>query len=80
MQSLNIEHAGNIELFESTEIIIQRFNNELDKENVSRLARSKEHWLGTGFDYRIIDGGTNLMAGVDLIESGGRAYQDINQF
>jgi len=68
---LDIDHAGNNELFKSAEIIIQRVNYELDKVNIPRLALSKEHWDGTGFSYRMIDGDTNIMAGLDLIETRG---------
>jgi len=67
----DIDHAGNNELFGNAEIIVQRANYELDKLGNPRLALSKEHWDGPEFNYKIIEGDTTIMEGIDLIETSG---------
>jgi N-acyl homoserine lactone hydrolase len=65
------DHAGNHELFTNSELIVQRRHYEAAKAGHARSGRSREHWDAPGLRYRLIDGDTTLLPGVELIESSG---------
>lgn len=65
------DHAGNHELFTNAELIVQRQHYELATSGFERFAQNREHWDAPGLRYRQVDGDTELLPGIELIESSG---------
>ncbi|HEX2623576.1 MAG TPA: N-acyl homoserine lactonase family protein [Phototrophicaceae bacterium] len=64
------DHAGNNDLFQKSEFIVQRahYDNALINP---RFAVSRLHWDQPSLNYRFIDGDMTLLPGLDLIETSG---------
>lgn len=67
----DMDHAGNHEVFTDAELIVQRQHYELAKSGFERFGRNREHWDAPGLRYRQIEGDTELLPGIELIESSG---------
>lgn len=65
------DHAGNHDLFASAELIVQRSHYDVAKAGDPRFAVIREHWDAPQLTYRLVDGDTAVLPGVDLIESSG---------
>jgi N-acyl homoserine lactone hydrolase len=65
------DHAGNHEDFPSAEFVVQRVHHEAATQGGERWARMREHWDAPGLRVRLVDGDTELLPGIELIESGG---------
>lgn len=65
------DHAGNHEQFTNAELIVQRQHYELARSGFVRFASNREHWDAPDLRYRLIDGDTELLPGIELIESSG---------
>src|SRR5262245_57114948 len=65
------DHAGNHEVFAGAELIVQRSHYEAARAGHPRFASVREHWDHPALHYRLIDGDTTLVPGVDLIETSG---------
>lgn len=66
------DHAGAHDAFPNAEIVVQRTHYAVAKEGTDRrymMARS--HWDAPGLRYRLIDGDTELLSGIELIETSG---------
>jgi N-acyl homoserine lactone hydrolase len=68
---LDPDHSGNHELFTNAELIIQKKHYEAARAGHVRAARTRDHWDLPGLRYRLIEGDTKLVPGVELIESTG---------
>ena len=68
---LDDDHSGNHDLFTRAEFIIQRQHYELAKGGHPRFAANRAVWDHPSLRYRLIDGDTELMAGVALLETSG---------
>ncbi|MEU8471257.1 N-acyl homoserine lactonase family protein [Streptomyces sp. NPDC029006] len=69
---LDPDHAGNHDLFPDAEFVIQRGHYERAKAGVpARLEMARAAWDQPRLKYRLVDGDTELLPGVDLVESPG---------
>lgn len=71
---LDPDHAGGTDEFPDAEIVIQREQIEAARAEVHpRFARTRANWDAPGLHYRIVEGDTKLVPGVELIAAGGHA-------
>lgn len=69
---LDVDHAGMLDAFPNAEIAVQRAMYETAKvEAHPRFAMTRAHWDNPNLRYRLLDGDTELVPGVTLIETGG---------
>ncbi len=66
------DHAGNHEAFLQAEWVVQRAHHTNALGN-PRFATSRPHWDRPEARYRFVDGDTQLLPGLDLIETSGHA-------
>jgi N-acyl homoserine lactone hydrolase len=67
----DVDHAGNHEVFTDAEVVVQRQHYELAKSGFERFATNREHWDAPGLHYRLLDGDTELLPGIELIDTSG---------
>jgi N-acyl homoserine lactone hydrolase len=66
------DHAGSHDAFPSAELIVQRRHYEVARAGSHpRFERMRAHWDHPGLHYRLIDGDTTLLPGIELIETSG---------
>lgn len=65
------DHAGNHDLFPDAELVVQREHYELARSGHERFAGIREHWDAPDLRYRLVDGDTTLLPGIELIETSG---------
>jgi len=65
------DHSGNHDLFARAEFIVQRSHFEDATAGNARYAVVREHWGASGLDYRLVEGDTVLLPGIELIETSG---------
>lgn len=69
---LDPDHAGNHDAFLGAEWVIQRANLEAARAGVpERTALTRPHWDLPAARWRLLDGDTELLPGIELIESSG---------
>src|SRR5205085_6999719 len=66
-------HAGYHDAFTKAELIVQREHYELARSGHPRYAAARAHWDHPAQRYRLIDGDTELLPGLTLIETSGHA-------
>lgn len=67
----DVDHAGYNDSFTRAELIVQRTHYELARNGHPRFAPARAHWDHPALRYRLIDGDTELLPGLTLIESSG---------
>jgi N-acyl homoserine lactone hydrolase len=66
------DHAGEHDLFPNAEIVVQRTHYRIATEGTDRrYAMNRPHWDAPGLRYRFVDGDTELLPGIELIETSG---------
>lgn len=65
------DHAGNHELFTNAELVVQRAHYEFAQNGTERFSCVEEHWNHPALRYRFVEGDTELMPGIELIETSG---------
>ncbi len=66
------DHAGEHDAFPNAEIVVQRAHYQMAKEGADRrYAMNQAHWDAPGLRYRFVDGDTELLPGIELIETSG---------
>lgn len=72
---LDPDHAGGHDNFPNAEFVIQREQYEaaLSGEH-QRYERMRAHWDVPGLRYRTVEGDTELLPGIELIETSGHAH------
>jgi N-acyl homoserine lactone hydrolase len=65
------DHAGNHDVFITSELIVQRRHYEIARAGYPRFATVRDHWDHPNLRYRLIDGDTVLLPGIELIETSG---------
>jgi N-acyl homoserine lactone hydrolase len=65
------DHAGGHDAFPDAELIVQRRHIEAARSGNPRFERMRAHWDHPSLRYRLIDGDTTLLPGVELIETSG---------
>ncbi len=69
----DVDHAGYHDNFPQAEFIVQREHYELARSGHPRYAAARAHWDHPALRYRLIDGDTELLPGLILIETSGHA-------
>lgn len=67
----DIDHAGYHDAFTKAELIVQREHYALARSGHTRFAAARAHWDHPALRYRMIDGDTELLPGLTLIETSG---------
>jgi N-acyl homoserine lactone hydrolase len=65
------DHAGNHDLFDQADLVVQRSHYEAAKAGDGRSAVVRQHWDAPALKYRLVDGDTSLLPGIELIETSG---------
>lgn len=65
------DHAGFNDAFPRAELIVQREHYELARGGHPRFAGARSHWDHPGLRYRLIEGDTELLPGLTLLETSG---------
>lgn len=69
----DVDHAGYNDAFPQAELIVQREHYELARDGHPRYAAARAHWDHPDLRYRLIDGDTELLPGLTLLETSGHA-------
>lgn len=67
----DVDHAGYHDHFTKAEFVVQRSHYELARSGHARLAKARAHWDHPSLRYRLVDGDTELLPGLKLIETSG---------
>jgi len=67
------DHAGFHDAFPQAELIVQRAHYEQARGGHPRFAATRSHWDARTLHYRLIDGDSELLPGLTLIETSGHA-------
>ena len=65
------DHSGHHAAFTNAELIVQRQHYELARSGFPRFASTRSQWDDPSLQYRLIDGDTQLIQGLELIETSG---------
>ena len=69
---LDADHAGGHRVFTNAELFVQREHYEFARQSDHpRFAAIREHWDHPSLRYRLTDGDTELVPGVELVETSG---------
>lgn len=68
---LDVDHAGQHDAFPGAEFVVQRAHYELARGGHPRFADARPHWDHPALRYRLVDGDTELLPGLTLIETSG---------
>ena len=69
----DVDHAGYHDAFPQAEFIVQRTHYELARGGHPRFAPARAHWDHPALRYRLVDGDTELLPGLTLLETSGHA-------
>ena len=67
----DIDHAGYHDSFPAAEFIVQRSHYNLARSGHPRFASARSHWDHPSLRYRLVEGDTELLPGLTLIETSG---------
>lgn len=67
----DVDHAGFHDSFPNTEFVVQRTHYEAARSGHPRCADARPHWDHPSLCYRLIDGDTELLPGISLLETSG---------
>src|SRR6266542_4062785 len=65
------DHTGHHAAFTSAELIVQRQHYELARSGYMRFAPTRSQWDHPALRYRLVEGDTQLLPGLELIETSG---------
>ncbi len=69
----DVDHAGYHDAFTKAELIVQREHYDLARRGHSRFAAARAHWDHPALRYRLVDGDTEILPGLTVLETGGHA-------
>jgi N-acyl homoserine lactone hydrolase len=69
----DVDHAGYHDAFTNAEFIVQREHYTLARNGHPRFATARAHWDHPALRYRLVDGDTELLPGITLLETSGHA-------
>jgi N-acyl homoserine lactone hydrolase len=69
----DVDHAGYHDAFMHAEFVVQREHDEWARSGEARYAAARAHWDHPALRYRLIDGDTEILPGLTLIETSGHA-------
>jgi N-acyl homoserine lactone hydrolase len=67
------DYVGMNDAFANAEIVVQRTGYEEARNGQERAAITREHWDAPNLRYRLVDGDTELLPGLELISTPGHA-------
>jgi N-acyl homoserine lactone hydrolase len=67
----DIDHAGNIEAFPDTQLVVQRLQHEVATSGHPRFTPTRTQWDLPDSRLQLVDGDTELLPGLELIETSG---------
>lgn len=67
----DVDHAGYNDRFTGAEHLVQRVHYELARTGHPRFLPARSHWDHPALRYRLIDGDSEILPGLTLIETGG---------
>jgi N-acyl homoserine lactone hydrolase len=67
----DVDHAGHHDAFAKAELIVQREHYELARSGHARFVAARAHWDQPALHYRLIEGDTQLLPGLTLLETSG---------
>lgn len=67
----DVDHAGNHDAFPNAEFIVQREHLEVARGGHPRYAGARAHWDHPALRYRTVEGDTELLPGLTVIETSG---------
>jgi N-acyl homoserine lactone hydrolase len=67
----DVDHAGYHDVFTHAEFIVQRTHYELARGGHPRFAPARSHWDHPSLHYRMVDGDTEILPGLTLLETSG---------
>jgi N-acyl homoserine lactone hydrolase len=67
----DLDHCGHHKDFPRAELVVQREHYEIARGGHLRFAASRPHWDLPTERYRLVDGDTTLLPGIELIETSG---------
>ena len=65
------DHAGNLTAFPNARLIAQRLQHEVACAGYPRFASTRSQWDQPPSHYQLVDGDTQLLPGIELIETSG---------
>jgi N-acyl homoserine lactone hydrolase len=65
------DHSGHHAAFTNAELIVQRQHYELARSGFARFANTRNQWDDPSLRYRLVNGDTQLLPGLELIETSG---------
>jgi N-acyl homoserine lactone hydrolase len=69
----DVDHAGYHDAFPQAEFIVQRHQYELARSGHPRYAGARVHWDHPALRYSLVEGDTDLLPGLTLLETSGHA-------
>lgn len=69
----DVDHAGYHDAFRHAELVVQRTHYELARSGHPRYAGARAHWDHPALHYHLLDGDTELLPGLTLLETSGHA-------
>ena len=69
----DVDHCGLHDSFPNAEFIVQREHYELARSGHPRFAHARSHWDHPALRYRLVNGDTELLPGLTLLETSGHA-------
>lgn len=69
----DVDHVGYHDAFPQAEFIVQRQHYELARRGHPRFAPARAHWDHPSLRYRQVEGDTELLPGLTLLETSGHA-------
>lgn len=69
----DVDHAGYHDSFTNAECIVQCRHYEIARSGHPRFAIARSHWDDPRLSYRLVDGDTELLPGLHLLETSGHA-------
>lgn len=67
----DLDHAGHNDAFPNAQLIVQRQHYEVARSGYPRFASSRPHWDLPASRYRLVDDDTEILPGLELIETSG---------
>ena len=67
----DIDHVGYHDAFSSAQLIVQGEHYDLARAGHPRFAAGRPHWDHPALRYRLLDGDTQLLPGITLLETSG---------
>jgi N-acyl homoserine lactone hydrolase len=65
------DHVGYHDAFTRAEHVVQRAHDELARSGHPRYAAARAHWDHPGLHYRLVEGDTEILPGLTLLETSG---------